>query len=154
MKHTLHASRFMFQEEGFTIIEILFVLAISTAIFLLVSTSDFSLYTARSLDAERETVVSLLHWARVKAMNNMNQSDHGFYISSDKYIVFQGGSYAARNVNFDEEFSRSARVAISGPAEIVFSAIEGASNASGTITISSASGTANISLNYEGRISW
>lgn len=137
---------------GFTIIEILFVLAISTAIFLIISTSDFSIYAARSLDAEMDSVIGLLRRARVKAMNNTNQSDQGFYISNDKYIVFQGSSYPARDADFDEEFPRSARIAVSGLSEVVFSAIEGSSGASGTIAFSSASGTASISVNYEGRI--
>lgn len=137
---------------GFTIIEILFVLAISTAIFLIISTSDFSIYAARSLDAEMDSVIGLLRRARVKAMNNTNQSDQGFYISNDKYIVFQGSSYTARDADFDEEFPRSAQIAVSGLSEVVFSAIEGASGASGTIAFSSASGTASISVNYEGRI--
>lgn len=149
-----HASRSTLHKDGFTIIEIVLVIAIGIIIsnFTLGVGSDF--YRSQSLIGERDSVINLLRRARTKALNNIDQSDHGLYISSEEYVVFEGSSYESRSQSFDEPFPRSSGATISGPTEIVFTALEGSSNTSGTISVASGNGIVNISVNYEGRINW
>lgn len=141
-------------KRGFSLIEVIIVIAVLVVVsgFTLGVGSEF--YNSRSLIAERDSLVALLRRARINAMNNTNQMDQGVFLGSSEYVIFQGNSYAGRNSAFDETFPRLGGVTIEGPTEVVFSALEGASNASGTIAIVSASGRAEISINYEGRISW
>ena len=139
---------------GFTLIELIVVIAVSVVIFGFAFGVGSDFYANQSLIGERDSVLNLLRRVRAKAMSNVNQSDQGLFVATTTYTVFEGGSYASRNQDFDEAFPRSGGVTISGPAEIVFTAIEGASNTSGTISIVSSKGQANISVNSEGRITW
>ena len=140
--------------SGFTLIEILVVVAIFVIVlgFALGVGSEF--YRSQVLIAEKDNLVGLLRSARNQAMNNINQSSHGVFIDSNQYILFEGESYSARHQDFDEAFPLSYGVSIGGANEVVFRALDGQSSASGTITITNSRGTANIELNYEGRISW
>lgn len=139
---------------GFTLIELVVVIAVSVVVFGFAFGVGSNFYGNQALIAERDSVLNLLRRARTKAMNNVGQSDHGLYIATTTYVVFEGSSYAARSQDFDEAFPRSNGAAISGPTEIVFTALEGASSVSGTISIASGKGQADISINREGRISW
>lgn len=153
MSQMLNVSNQM-SKNGFSLIEVIIVLAILVVISGLAFSAGYGLYRSQPLVSEKDSLVSLLRRARAKAMNNINQSDHGVFIGSSKYTVFQGGSYAGRDAELDEEFPRLAGATLEGPTEIVFSALEGAANTSGTIAISTASGRVETSVNYEGRISW
>lgn len=139
--------------KGFALVELLLVLSISTMIFSYFFSVGSDFYLSQSLVAERESLISVLRKARTEAMNNTNQTDHGVYVGAQNYTIFQGSSYAGRNQDFDETFPRTGSVDISGPNEVVFTALEGASNASGTITVSNSRGSIGVLINSEGRIS-
>ena len=140
--------------RGFTLIELIIVIALAVIIFSFTVGVGSDFYLSQSLIAERDSVVSLLRRARIKAMNNTRQSNQGLFIAAGEYVIFEGDTYAGRSVDFDEVFPRAGRVQISGPSEIVFNSSEGSSSASGTISIVSGAGTAKILVNSEGRISW
>ena len=144
-------SRFL---TGFTLIEIVIVIALVVLIFGFAVGVGSDFYQSQSLIAERDTLLAVLRRARTNATNNVGQSDHGVLIAPDGYVIFEGGSYDLRNADFDENFPRGGNIEISGPAELVFSALEGVSNASGTISLENARGKIDISVNYEGRITW
>src|SRR3989339_112068 len=82
-------------KSGFTLLEVMIVVAILAIIMGVTMSSGFGFYNNQSLIGERDGLVSLLRHARGRAMNNMNQSSHGVYISTstNQYILFQGASY-------------------------------------------------------------
>ena len=139
---------------GFTLIEILIVMGILVLVFGFAVASGLDFYGSQSLVAERDVVVNLLRTARGSALENINQSDQGVFIDSTQYVLFEGSSYASRNQSLDAIYPRSKGVTITGPGEIVFTALEGRSNVSGTISIASGNGNANVSVNSEGRVNW
>lgn len=142
------------RESGFTLIEVLVVLALTTALFGLGAGVGGNFYNNQTLISERDNIVGMLRNARNRAMDNANQTSHGVYIGAGGYTEFDGASYASRNTDYDATFPRYPKVTITGPSEIVFAAMEGISNVSGTISVSSGAGTVGISINNEGRISW
>ncbi|MEK9180393.1 MAG: type II secretion system protein [Patescibacteria group bacterium] len=142
------------RKSAFTLIEIIVVLAISAVIFSFTLGVGVDFYQSQALISERDTLLSLLRSARVNAMDNINQSDHGISVGTTTYVVFEGSSYASRNTEFDQGFPHSPGVVFSGPGEIVFAALEGTPNVSGTVSISNARGRSDIAINSEGRISW
>lgn len=151
----LHSTFYVLHSnQGFTIIEVLIVVALLTVIFGFTLGVGSNFYNSQVLIGERDSVISLLRNARTRAMNNVNQLSHGVYINANQYVAFDGESYASRNQNYDAVFPRSPSVTITGPSEVVFGAMEGSSNVSGTIIISGGAGSVNILLNNEGRISW
>ncbi len=143
-------------KNGFTLLEVMIVVAILAIVMAATIGSGFGFYTGQSLVGERDGLVSLLRHARGKAMNNTNQSSHGVYVSTstNQYILFQGNSYALRAQDYDLPFPQSPSVTFTGPTEIVFTAITGTSSASDTITLSVGAGSMNIVINGEGRVSW
>lgn len=142
------------RNHGFTVIELILAIGILSILvgFGLVISLDF--YRQEVLSAERDNVVSMLRRARNEAQNNINQSNHGVFFGSSAYTIFQGGSYAARNPDFDENFPKSSGITIGGLSEIVFNSLDGGSNVSGTISLSNGVKNVNIFANYEGRIDW
>ena len=147
-------SYIIYSRLGFTIVELLVIMAIAVLIFIFTLGVGSDFYRNQSLISERDTVINLLRRARTKAMNNENQSNQGLSVSTTSYVLFSGDSYALRNASYDEEFPRSGIINVSGPTEAVFAALEGTSNVSGTISVSNSKDTANISVNYGGRITW
>ncbi len=140
---------------GFTIWEILLVLGLMAILFSLGLLVSMDFYRQKILGAERDIVVAVLKRARNEAQNNINQSSHGVYLgSASNYVIFQGNTYASRNTNFDEMFSRSGGIVLNGPSELAFSSLDGSSSVSGTISISNGIQTSTISVNTEGRIDW
>ena len=144
------------RKRGFTLLEVMIVIAILAVVMGATMSSGFGFYTSQSLMGERDGLVSLLRHARGRAMNNTNQSNHGVYVSTstNQYVLFQGDSYASRAQDYDIPFPKSPSVAFTGPTEILFTTIVGTASVSGTITLSVGNGAMNISVNNEGRVSW
>lgn len=144
----------MTNDRGFTLIEITIVIAFLALLSGYVLEIGYQFYGSQALVAERNSLINLLHRARSLAMNNYNQADHGLYIATTTYVVFQGSSYASRDGDFDEVFQRTAGIELAGQSEMVFSAITGDSNVSGTLSFANGNGGFEISVNNEGRINW
>jgi len=137
--------------NGFTIIEILVALALLAAIFGLGFPVTWSFYGTYQFDSESKILVSALEQSRNAAMINRNQSAHGVFFNDDQIVVFQGSSYASRNASLDKIFPRNTLISISGPSEIVFSALSGQVSSS-TYTVSYQHRSANIQANSYGGI--
>ncbi len=140
------------QEHGFTLVEVLVVIAIFGALVMMGLFFDFTFYRGASFHADVDIFASILQRARAKAINNINESDHGVYIDTDDYVLFQGDSYALRNTTFDQVISRNPNVNFSGTSEVVFRQLSGDSSFEGNLVINGSGKSATISLNYEGLI--
>lgn len=142
-------------KRGFTLWEIsisVFIILVIFSLGLLISV-DF--YRQKVIGAERDTIVYILKRARSEAQSNVNQSSHGVYFGlASSYVIFQGNSYASRDSTYDELFSRTNGMNLSGPSELTFSSLDGGSNVSNTISVSNGIKTLNVSVNYEGKIDW
>ena len=92
--------------SGFTLVEMLIALSILFVVgcvgFLIVP----GIYKAQVVVSERDTLVEVLERARAKALGNVRQSDHGLFVDSQDYVLFEGSSYVERYAQYDERFSR------------------------------------------------
>jgi len=141
--------------RGFSLIELLIVVAIIVVISGLSLFVGLDFYKTYALNSERDIVVGILMKIRNKAANNFNQSAHGVFIDSNGYTMFQGPSYALRNASYDEFVKRNSSVTESGLGEIVFEQLTGSlTSSAGDITLNNNVKSINISLNDEGRINW
>jgi type II secretory pathway pseudopilin PulG len=147
---------------GFTLIEIVIVIGI---FLLIVSVSLFmsmDIFRGTSRGSERDVIISLIEKARGQAMNNLNRTSHGFCYDAVAltYTVFQGDSCATATVI--ESFPAGGPFTITEispapailPKGIIFSQLSGTSTWSGTMTLTQAGKTVNISINDEGMIDW
>lgn len=139
-------------QRGFTLVEILIVMAIFAALATMSSFLDLTFYRGNSFSADYDMFVAVTQRVRARAINNINESKHGVYIDADKYILFEGASYATATVT--EEITRNSNVSLSGVSEVVFSQLSGDSNFNGDIVLSDGFRTSTISINNEGQISW
>lgn len=142
-------------KQGFTLIEILVVVAIMVMIIGMGFSINFDFYKTYALSSERDIVIGVLMKARNKAANNFNQSAHGVFVNQNGYTMFQGPSYVSRNTSYDELIKRNNSVAVSGIQEIIFEQLTGSlTSSAGDVTLDNGAKSVNISLNSEGRINW
>lgn len=144
--------------NGFTLIEIVVVLGITTMLASVLLFADMTTYKSSSLREERERLVTLLERARAQAMTNVHQSPHGVRITAGGYVQFEGDSFATAHHDRDVTMQTVYPVvfANSSPNEIVFSQLSGDANYEGDIVLSdpNSRATAVFSINHEGAISW
>ena len=139
------------RSAAFTLIEVLVVIGILTIIFALVGPIAYNFYLDYQFDSEYNLLGALLRYSRNLSMVNHNESDHGFYVGVSDLVVFQGASYATRVVSQDKTFPRAAAVSVSGPTEVIFSALSGRT-ASTTYTVSDGRKNRDIYVNVEGLV--
>ena len=139
---------------GFTIIEVVVVIAVLMLLAGLGLWTSLDFYRTYALNSEQSMAVSLLSMARARAMNNVNQSPHGLFITSTEYVLFQGSSYALRNVWYDEKTPIAYVVSLSGIQEVVFAPLTGEVITTGDIVLSERRKSVTITINNEGRIAW
>ena len=122
---------------GFTLLEILLVLAIIT-IILAFSFPAFSGLTSNG-DARiaKTTVASSLHRAQMNSRAISHDSSWGVYVETGQLTLFAGDSYASRDEGLDQLYDLPAAVEISGDNEIIFTKVFGLLEETATITFTS-----------------
>ncbi len=111
----------------------------------------FNFYLDYQFDSEYDVTVSALRLARNLSMVNYNESNHGVYVGDEEFIIFQGSSYAAREASADRSYPRASVITISGPSELVFSALSG-QTASTTYVVSDGRKSRDVYVNTEGLV--
>ena len=151
------------KQNGFTLVEILIVIAIVTIILGLSLFLSMDFYKSYSFHSEKNVIVSILQKARSESMNNINQTPHGVYFDNTsglKYILFEGSSYdsaSTSNIEIDSSFGISLD-SPTLPFSIVFDQLSGDCSSCGSsgidIVSSQGSSAFDININSEGRITW
>ena len=149
---------------GVTLIEILLVMGILAIVSGLALVTTFDSLRAYGFKHERDILVVLLQKARSQATSGVclgalcvGGKQHGVSVQSSRYVVFEGSSYATRDVSVDEYIAVNYPVSASGLSEVVFVELSGDAIPSslGSITLSDSAGhTSRIDINSEGRIAW
>lgn len=149
---------------GFTLIEALVVMGILTMLGGLGLFMNLDTYHGFMFRSERDTMNSALSHARSQSMNNMclgaactDGKAHGVYITKGKYVIFQGQSYATRDLGVDEViYAQNDTVQFASSSyEVVFAQLSG--SVASPVDIAFTDGMihySTTSVNAEGRISW
>ena len=147
--------------KGFTLLEILVVMGLLVVIAATPLFVDTNNFRGRSFQAEQSQLASALQTARARSFNNISQKKHGVAInpgSFEGYVIFEGDSYATRDISKDEEIKASYTVTFAPltPDEITFEQLSGNANFNGDITITDSQRGigSSITINSEGKISW
>ncbi len=95
-----------FMVEGFTLIEVLVVLAITSMLFLCAPFLDISAVVHTSPRDEARIFSHALHVARTASLNGINNDAHGVHVGDGVFVVFSGSQYR-EGVDVDIEFPRN-----------------------------------------------
>lgn len=144
--------------NGFTLIEMLIVLALIGAVASMGMFASFALYNEGGAESERDAIVMLLVRARSGSMDALYGAAHGFCLDSDagEYRTFRV-PYGPDTLEASE--ARAGAVTVVGipecgsGSEIVFEQLSGAT-APTAITMSEGGETYQIALNEAGTIVW
>lgn len=138
-------------KKGFTLIEVLLVIALGTVLTALALPVGFRFYQFQVADEAATGVLSALRNAESHARLGREGSSFGIKFLPASYVVFQGDTYATRLVARDELFSLPTDTDIISTAdEIVFARVTGVPSATGTIALTLYGRTHVIQINDEG----
>ena len=157
-------------EQGFTLIEIIVVMAMLAMIGSLTLIASLQSFYSSSFRDERDAIVTTLFKARAQAVNNIclgaagactDGRPHGVHFAAGVYTIFQGASYATRDTIADQTFTPSYSISLAPGSfsDVVFEQLSGDATTSpmGVWTLNlqdSTSKTSTITLNSEGQIIW
>lgn len=165
MSYKSNTSYQSYSLSGFTLIEILVVLSIFAILGTLGLMVSMETFRGSSFRSERDLVVSVLQKARSRAQNNIclgvcssnDGQKHGVHFTLGQYIIFQGQSYALRDLSVDQNIPINNPVAFNPnlPADVIFNQLDGTLSSAVSFTINDISGhTSQININTEGQITW
>jgi prepilin-type N-terminal cleavage/methylation domain-containing protein len=144
-------------KKGFTLIEIVFVIALAALVFTFSASLGFDAFSRNYLRTEQDTLLSVLQKARNEAVSNLNDKRHGFRFDGVNYVIFEGDTYLpADPMNLIVE--KNPAVNLSGSTEVIFERLTGDVLACDptpcNITLTGGSDSITISINGQGRINW
>lgn len=142
-------------QKGFTLLEVLLVVALIAGLAGLSVPVYNTFYTGNELDTAGSITIQSIRRAQVLTLSGKEDANWGVKLEEGKITVFKGDSFVARDNSFDEVFDVSNIVDFSGIEEIVFNKVDGRPNSSGTIDMSTQSGqNINLTINQLGSISY
>lgn len=132
----------MKNNSGFTIIEIIIVIAI-LAILLAIVISNFPYFNeTTNLNNNVQEFISTLKLAQNRALSSDSYSQYGVYIntgvSPNQYVLFQGPTYAGSTAGQTYTLDKSLEfynISLGGGSEIAFDKLDGAADESGSVGI-------------------
>ncbi len=137
--------------RGATLMEMIVVIGIAGVLLGMGLPLTWDFYLKSELRSERSNAVQYLRTARTRAMSNRGESAHGMALINSNFVIFEGATYAGRNVARDQALPKSLGITATGTTEFVFAALSGRS-ASSSITFITSSGSTTVFVNNEGLI--
>jgi prepilin-type N-terminal cleavage/methylation domain-containing protein len=141
--------------RGFTLIEIVIVVAILSMLMGVGLFMSMDSYRGALSRSERDTIVSLLLRARSRSMANIFNSSWGVCYVAPNYMLFRG-TVCDPTATTNEALPAGKNVTITGLAQaspVVFTQLSG-STVAATVTVVQSGKTSTISINHEGAIIW
>ena len=142
---------------GFTLIEFVIVLGVLVLIIALGLPVGFESYRNYLLNYEARNLVSVLRRAETLSITQAHSTSYGVALITDKFVIFQGPSYALRNHSFDESYDKSSAINVTTTppiSEMSFAPISGLPNATATFVLSNEVNALSVELNAQGVVSW
>ena len=131
--------------RGFTLVEILIVIAILGILTGIIINSTLNFRRGAALNTETERVVAILNQARTQTLSSLNDLAYGVYFTTNTVAIFSGSTYVASSVG-EQIFNLDPQVIISninldGGQEVGFARLSGRSSASGNLSLTTTGGS-------------
>jgi len=140
-----------FLKQGFSLIEILTVIAILLIILGVVLFSFSNFRNQQLLKNNTEDIVYLLKEARTNSIASLDSSEYGVYFNTNQIILFKGTTYLLNNNEF-EVFNLNNSISIvslnlsNNADQVYFNRLNGLPSASGDIVITNGQISKTISI--------
>ena len=145
------------QQKGFSLIEVIVVIALFAVIVSLGLLMSFESYRGATFRSERDTMVSALQKARSRAMANIDQAAWGVrYDGSPAYTYTIYKKVGSVSTDVDTIAGSKAAAISPAPFSVTFSQLSGTTTGTFSATIVENGRTTSppVSVNYEGAINW
>lgn len=149
-----YQARYSHAARGFTLIEMMVVIAVIGMLASVSTTAYSSFKTHENLEIAANGVVEAIRYAQANAQSGKGGSSWGAEILPSSVVVFKGASYAGRDAASDQALDFPGGVTASGLSEIVFAAVTGFTANTGIVVMTNSSGTKNISINEKGTLAY
>lgn len=144
-----------YKAGGFSLAEVVVVLAIVGIIFGVSATVYKNLYRQNDLEVASGALVKSLRYASANAEQGVRNSRWGIKIADGQIVIFSGNDYVSRNAGYDIAFRYPSNLAASGTTEFIFEKVTGMPLIIGTTTITDqSSSTKQIYINAKGTITY
>jgi prepilin-type N-terminal cleavage/methylation domain-containing protein len=146
------------RSRGFTLLEILIVVAITASLALLAAPFFSGRVLVNVIDGTARKTADVLYEAQTSAMAGRNNVRYGVHFTTTTATLFEGASYSGADPNnvvytFPGAVTASAITITGGGADIVFSSHKGIPVQTGTVTFTDTAGnTKTVSINAAGMI--
>jgi prepilin-type N-terminal cleavage/methylation domain-containing protein len=131
---------FKMKQKGFTLVEILIVIAVLIIISAVILNVFRSYDEKEALSQDTSKVVSVLERARQLTLFSRDSFQYGVHFDTDKIVLYKGAGYIPASLDNIETLLHS-KVIISavvlngGGSEILFKRLSGETDQNGTITL-------------------
>lgn len=150
---SLHPVFRLRSRAGFTLVEVLVVIAVSAVVLGLTVPTSLRFYQNQLVDDTARTLKDTLRRARAYSSAIRNGASYGVKILPGSFVLFQGASYSSRVASEDEAIMYPSNITVTGTvSEFDFSKLYATSTASTTIQIFGDAGTVVIGVNAYGKI--
>jgi len=159
LKSTSRRARVIESDAGFTLVELILVVAIAIVLAAVAVPIYTNLQVSAQLNDSTSLMIQTIRTAKEKSMARISDLSHGVYLSAQSYTLYQGSSYIGRDpsydrtIELDEGLTLGWNLSGTGDAnDINFSRSFGLPNKTGTITLThDVNGVRNISINSYGK---
>jgi prepilin-type N-terminal cleavage/methylation domain-containing protein len=149
----------MQKTKGFTLVEMLIVLAIVGVLSALFTLSFSTFRNSQTLKNSMDSALALLYEARGDTLAGLNNTQYSVRFETNQMVFFTGTTYNSgtstnRIVAYDTGVSASSISLSGGASAVSFTQISGAANPYGTITLVAQNGaTKSITIGVSGSVS-
>jgi len=139
---------------GFTLLELILVVALISITSAIVAPVYFSAKSADDLDNSANALASSLRKAQLLSMAVEGDSSWGVKLINENVVIFKGVDYLSRDSAWDEIFKVNKNIKNSGLDEVVFSKLYGQPNLNGDIYLTDGNKNKILNINSLGVIEY
>jgi len=148
------SSRALPRSNGYTLIELMLVIAIIAVITTVGLPIYAALQNSNGLDVTVNTLVQDLYQAQIFSRYEIDNSAWGVAIVGQTITFYAGSSYVSRNTAYDNVFTMPVTIRTSGLSEVDFSKLNGLPATNGTFSLATSGITRTVIINSVGMVDY